>query len=83
MVVDTPIVDREVRENIGDESSIIRRLERAEIFRNYLDSQWINVEAAAEVFNWKHLSSQLNDEINLIKRSLGVGGPPVGTIDVQ
>ena len=70
MVADTPIVDRTVRERIGDEANIHGRLDRAESFRQYLDSQWTNIEAAADVFNWKHLSSQLSAEISLIKSRL-------------
>lgn len=79
MIVDTPIVDRAVRERIGDEVNILRRLERAEEFRRYLDSQWTNIEMAAEVFNWRRLSSQLNAEINYIKGRLQVAGQRAGT----
>ena len=82
MVVDTPIVDTEVREKIGDETSILGRLNRAEVFRRYLDSQWSNIEAAAEIFNWRQLTSQLNAEINYIKSRVEVGGQRVGTVDV-
>ena len=46
MVVDTPIVDRNVREKIVDENSILGRLERAEEFRQYLDSQWERIKSA-------------------------------------
>ena len=70
MVVDTPIVDRAVRERIGDEASILGRLDRAEEFRQYLDSQWTSIESAVEVFNWRDLSSQLNWEISFIKSRL-------------
>ena len=70
MVVDTPVVDRAVRERIGDEGTILGRLDRAEEFRQYLDSQWRNIESAVEVFNWRHLSSKLNSEISFIKSRL-------------
>ena len=72
MVVDTPIVDRSVRENIGDEVYISRRLDRAETFRRYLDSQWAYIESASEVFNWRGLSSRLNAEINFIRGSVNI-----------
>ena len=81
MVVDTPIVDRTVRERIGDETTILGRLDRAEEFRRYLDSQWTSIEAAAEVFNWQQLSSQLNAEISSIKNRLQMAGQRVGTVD--
>ena len=70
MVVDTPIVDRSVRDGIRDEWNILGRLNRAQEFRMYLDSQWANVGSAAEVFDWQQLSSQLNAEISFIKSRL-------------
>ena len=70
MVVDTPIVDREARERIGDEASITGRLNRAEEFRQYLDLQWEGIEPAVDVFSWRHPSSQLNAEISSIKSRL-------------
>lgn len=74
MVVDTPIVDREVRERIGDEARIVGRLERAEEFRHYLDVQWENIESATDVFNWPHRSSLLKAEISLVmRRQIGAG----------
>ena len=76
MVVDTPIVDRSVQERISDESGIVERLERADEFRRYLDSQWAKIESAAEVFNWLRLSSQLEAEIFSVKRRLDVAVPP-------
>ena len=81
MVVDTPIVDRAVRERIGDEATILGRLDRAEEFRRYLDSQWTNIESAGEVFNWRYLSSQLNAEISFIRSRLQVAGQPMAGVD--
>ena len=78
MVVDTPIVNREVREKIGDETTILGRLKRAEEFRQYLDSQWTGMESAVEVFNWPHLSTQLNEEISTIMRRQKVASRPPG-----
>ena len=74
MVVDTPIVDRKVRERIIDVRPILRRLDRAEVFRLYLDTQWKKIESASEVFDWQHLSSQLKTEISSIKRLQQVAG---------
>ncbi len=70
MIVDTPIVVREVRERIRDEEYIDKRLERAEEFRQYLDSQWKNIDSAAEVFDWNYHSVQLKEEMSLINRRL-------------
>lgn len=74
MVVDTPIVDRKVQDKIKDEELISKRLDRAEEFRRYLDSQWEKIESVAEVFDWQHLSSQLKTEISSIKSRLPVAG---------
>ena len=81
IIVDTPIVDRNVRDRIRDEAPILRRLDRAEAFRLYLDSQWGRIESPAVVFDWRHLSSQLKAEISTIKRRLRVAGYPKITVD--
>lgn len=68
MVVDTPIVERKVRDKIKDEGPVLKRLDRAEEFRRYLDSQWKKIESATEVFDWQQLSAQLRSEISSIRR---------------
>ena len=50
-----------------DEGTISGRLTRAEAFRRYLDTQWVNLENAADVFNWRPKSSMLFSEIENIK----------------
>ena len=67
VIVDTPIVLREWREKVFDEGTISGRLTRAEAFRRYLDTQWVNLENAADVFNWRPKSSMLFSEIENIK----------------
>ena len=70
VVVDTPIVDRTFRETISDQRLILPRLERANNFRQYLDSQWDKVESVAEIFDWRGLSMQLSEEMAHIKRQV-------------
>ena len=67
VVVDTPIVAREWRDKISDVIYINDRLARAEAFRQYLDSQWVNLESASDGFNWQPMSSMLSYEIETIK----------------
>ena len=67
VVVDTPIVAREWQDKISDVANINERLARAEAFRKYLDSQWVNLENTSDVFNWRPMSSMLFNEIELIK----------------
>ena len=70
VVVDTPIVTGEWRDQISDAANINGRLARAETFRKYLDSQWSNLENASNVFNWRPMSSMLFSEIEDIKLRL-------------
>ncbi|WP_133116384.1 hypothetical protein [Amycolatopsis antarctica] len=58
MIVDTPIVDPAVRRDVGDVQSINDRLDRADIFRRYLDSQW-KFDEAATTFSWPDVSAKL------------------------
>ena len=61
--------DPDVRSLIRDVSYIEPRIERVEIFRQYLDNQWANfsntrTEAA---YNWSKASANLKSEIEYIK----------------
>ena len=67
VVVDTPIVASEWRDKFWDVVNIHERLARAESFRKYLDSQWVNLESTSDVFNWRPMSSMLFSEIENIK----------------
>ena len=67
VVVDTPIVASEWRDQMPDVANINQRLARAEAFREYLDSQWVNLEDTSDVFNWRPMSSMLRNEIKYIK----------------
>ena len=67
VVIDTPVVAREWRDKISDVANIKGGLARAETFREYLDSQWVDLENASDVFNWRPMSSMLFYEIENIK----------------
>lgn len=70
VVVDTPIVERTFRETISDQGAILSRLERANKFRQYLDSQWDKIESVAEIFDWRSFSMQLSEEMAFIRRQI-------------
>lgn len=72
MVVDTPIVERGVRETTKDETTILGRLARAEAFRQYLDSQWTKIRADVDCFDWNQQSSLLREEIAAIQHRVNV-----------
>src|SRR5690606_11803472 len=70
IVVDTPVFDPEFRDKIVNTMQISSRLERAEIFRNYLDEQWKISNLKTNHFTWPNLSKELEMDINNIKRRI-------------
>ncbi|GAB2674755.1 hypothetical protein GCM10027194_03520 [Thalassiella azotivora] len=65
MIVDTPIVDIATRRAIHNVQSIIERLDRAEIFIDYLDKQWQKAGHEDSVdFDWPSVSTALKDDIS-------------------
>jgi hypothetical protein len=71
MLVDTPILREDVRGLIHNVGNIVDRLERAEIFRRYLDEQWQAV-GTAEAFDWPSRSNELMMEIERIRGRPGI-----------
>jgi len=67
MIVDTPILDRKTREVIRDVGILRDRLERADIFRRYLDEQWQQANLPTSYFDWLSLSSVLDKQIRHIR----------------
>jgi GTPase SAR1 family protein len=70
MVVDTPIVDPEVRSNISDVYMIRERLERTRVFYNYLLSQWKLVARPELAFDFTDAHTKLLNNIKNIKEGL-------------
>ncbi|GAA0577341.1 hypothetical protein [Actinomadura livida] len=66
MIVDTPIVDAGFRRRIQDATSIFDRLDRACIFKEYLDSEWARFEAGATdlSFRWDLTSEALDRDLS-------------------
>jgi hypothetical protein len=52
VIVDTPILDKDVRNLIKDAHSLEERLRRAGIFCDYLDSCWRAIEGDNLPFEW-------------------------------
>jgi len=75
VVVDTPLLDGSIRPLIGDVKGFNQRLDRAEIFVRYLDSQWLSVGAEAVGFNWRTASEAFDRQVAGIRRSQ-MGGQP-------
>lgn len=67
MIVDTPILDKNVQQNIHDVMDILPRLDRAEYFRQYLDHQWSGLEHLWGVFDWHSISADLKTDMASIR----------------
>lgn len=59
IVVDTPILDQNVRSRINDEKYIKRRLRRADIFREYLDLAFESCNISPSLLDWDTISKQI------------------------
>jgi hypothetical protein len=67
MIVDTPIFDPQVRAEIRDVSSISERLDRAAIFKAYLDAEWLKHGKSSGSFDWSNVSEQLQNDISKVR----------------
>jgi hypothetical protein len=67
VTVDTPIVDSGVREHIQDIASLTERLARVEVFRAYLDSQWIPLAHRGTGFDWMPMSATLTADMKRVR----------------
>ena len=67
MIVDTPILQKEIRSKIKDVTDITDRLERADIFRSYLDALWSDYGLKSDIFDWRIYSEKISRDISKIK----------------
>jgi hypothetical protein len=68
MIVDTPIILNEFRNRIHDAQTVDERLGRVEIFMDYLDKAWGNLQNP--FFNWNEYSKIVKREIENIRFSI-------------
>lgn len=70
MIVDTPIVDLKWRKQITDVRAIIERLDRATLFRQYLDEQWNKwgITDAEATFDWPVVSIELGRDFDEVRQ---------------
>ncbi|MBM7025890.1 hypothetical protein [Clavibacter zhangzhiyongii] len=65
MIVDTPIFDPSVRSEIFDARGIEERLDRAEVFKGYLDSIWEAFPSPESLsFDWNMQGARLQADID-------------------
>ncbi|RAO63612.1 hypothetical protein [Micromonospora saelicesensis] len=69
MIVDTPITDVSIRRQVADVFAIRERIDRAEIFRTYLDQQWLKLGSidSDSPFDWPSSSEQLKADLELAR----------------
>jgi hypothetical protein len=59
VIVDTPIVYPSYRERVRDVRTIRERLDRAEVFIEYLDEVWQTVDVKSVGFDWSDVATEL------------------------
>ncbi|MFP4547125.1 MAG: hypothetical protein ACLFQM_03265, partial [Fidelibacterota bacterium] len=70
MIVDTPILDKKIKNKITDAFHIADRLDQALIFKVYLDNQWDAANISSKYFDWKYYSEKLFNDIDRIKNKI-------------
>ena len=69
MVVDTPIVDPAIAGKVDDVREVEERLVRAEVFIEYLNSQWTRVRGEDLAFDWDAVVVDLRKDMVRARRS--------------
>jgi GTPase SAR1 family protein len=67
IIIDTPIFDRSYDSKILDNPEIKDRLDRAQYFKEYLDSEWVKAGFSVNYYNWEKQSIELLTDINRIR----------------
>lgn len=72
MIIDTPIVDPQFERRVNPRASHIGdRLDRAELFVEYLDQCWRQFEGTAPQLNWSEVSQRLRNDIGRVRSKVG------------
>jgi len=70
VVVDTPICDHNTYKKLKIVENISERLERVQIFVDYLDQQWLS-NGAHELFSdWKGISDDIRQDCEEVQKRL-------------
>ncbi|HEY3245709.1 MAG TPA: hypothetical protein VGM03_20380 [Phycisphaerae bacterium] len=70
IVVNTPILDLELRTRIKDVSAISQRLERCGLFCDYLSASWQQMSAKSQHFDWDAVAEDLRAELCEIREAV-------------
>ncbi len=72
MVVDTPIVDPNMRAQIDEAYYIVDRLARARAFCDYLDSQWQPLSEQQLAFEWQRVRRLIERDIEYVTGKISI-----------
>lgn len=75
VVVDTPIMDPQLRAEIGNVHSIADRLARVSTFQRYLDGCWAESGLSDRAWSWPAASRALADDVAGIRSRAGLKVP--------
>jgi len=83
MIVDTPIVDKDLSDKIEDVDTITDRLARAELFCDYLDAQWQVLSDQELSLSWPSVRWAIAKDIKYItgKISIREDSPPTDELE--
>ena len=70
MIVDTPIINNEFKSKITNTMNIKNRIDRAIIFKEYLDQQWKEAKISSNYFDWQVFSTELQDDLSKIANKI-------------
>lgn len=63
ILTDVSVLNKYINALITNENDIVGRLDRAEIFRKYLDEAWESIEHTGSFYDWNLTSEQLKKDI--------------------
>lgn len=70
--MDTPILDVNIRQSIGEFRTIASRLQNVEVFCQYLDDIWSMIEEGNNLFKWDSISIDLKNDVKGIRERIGI-----------
>jgi hypothetical protein len=74
VLVDTPVLDPDVAGRLRDEHQLAGRIDRARVFRSYLDTAWERAGIPAESWDWAPVSRALAKDIATVEKRARLSG---------
>lgn len=80
IAVDTPMLDKDLRDFMPDAHTLAERIERAFVFREYLDRCWNMLTGSDLPLDWPEKSKQALTLLTRLSRREGMGVPNYGPL---